>query len=239
MKFILVDFENVHESNYKELLSKDVRLEIFLGESQNKIPTDLVLGIQNAPGLGMLIQISGNGKNALDFHIAYELGRIFNEYKDAECVIVSKDTGYDPLIEKICKDFEKKCCRRVCSVAELLPAKKKAAETKTAEKKPVEKKPVEKKPAAAPKTAVAKPAKAEKVKAAEKNVTVIDLPRVLKWLKKNKENRPVDKESLVSTIHSWGKMNGFKKKAAEKIVKDLQSQKALDVLPDGKIKYLL
>lgn len=58
-KYILVDFENVLESNYKESLSQDIRLKVFLGKSQNKIPTELVLGIQDAAGLGRLIQISG------------------------------------------------------------------------------------------------------------------------------------------------------------------------------------
>lgn len=226
MKYILVDFENVHESNYKELLSQDVYLEVFLGESQNKIPTDLVLGIQDAVGLGRLIQISGNGKNALDFHIAYELGRIFSENKDAECIVVSKDTGYNPLIAKICKDFAKKCCRRVNSISELLPV----------QKQPAEKKPAATKPAAA-KSVAAKPQPAPKKTAQSKNNTMT-WDMVLKLLKGQK-TLSTKKSSLAASIQSWAKQKKLKLTSADKIIEELQKNKHLEVLATGKIKYLL
>ena len=44
------------------------------------------------------MRISGNGPNALDFHIAYYIGRISHEDADAFFHIVSRDTGFDPLI---------------------------------------------------------------------------------------------------------------------------------------------
>ena len=43
------------------------------------------------------IQISGSGKNALDFHIAYYLA-INRAQPDTEHYIISKDAGFDPLI---------------------------------------------------------------------------------------------------------------------------------------------
>jgi hypothetical protein len=50
---------------------------------------------------GRYIKISGNGKNSLDFHIAYYIGQL--SLKDPEgCFhIISKDTGFDPLIEHL------------------------------------------------------------------------------------------------------------------------------------------
>ena len=42
--------------------------------------------------------MSGTGHNALDFHIAFYIGRIVATDKDAYFHIISKDTGFDPLI---------------------------------------------------------------------------------------------------------------------------------------------
>jgi hypothetical protein len=47
------------------------------------------------------IEISGKGCNALDFHIAYYIGRIAAEEPGAVFRIVSKDTGFDPLVRHL------------------------------------------------------------------------------------------------------------------------------------------
>jgi hypothetical protein len=47
--------------------------------------------------------ISGNGPNALDFHIAYYVGEISQKDPDAYFHIISKDTGFDPLIQHLRK----------------------------------------------------------------------------------------------------------------------------------------
>jgi hypothetical protein len=44
------------------------------------------------------IKISGNGQNALDFHIAYYVGELAGKDPDAQFHIISKDKGFDPLI---------------------------------------------------------------------------------------------------------------------------------------------
>lgn len=220
-KYILVDFENVHESNYKELLSQDVHLEVFLGESQNKIPTELVLGIQDAVGLGRLIQISGNGKNALDFHIAYELGRIFSNDRDAECVIISKDTGYDPLIENICKEFGKKSCSRVESIEKIVLPKKKATKTNVPKKK------AEPKPQTTP-------------KASAKVESILSMENIIKWLQKSSQNRPSSVDAFVKAIQNLAKpKGGIKKKQVEALLEKLKSMHKLTVSDTGKISYKL
>jgi hypothetical protein len=40
----------------------------------------------------------GNGGNALDFHIACELGRILETARDTTCIVLSRDKGFDPLL---------------------------------------------------------------------------------------------------------------------------------------------
>jgi hypothetical protein len=42
--------------------------------------------------------MTGNGPNALDFHIAYYLGELAVSDPDAYFHIISKDTGFDPLV---------------------------------------------------------------------------------------------------------------------------------------------
>jgi hypothetical protein len=44
------------------------------------------------------VQMEGSGHNALDFHIAYYLGRLVVEYPEARFQIVSKDAGFDPMV---------------------------------------------------------------------------------------------------------------------------------------------
>lgn len=45
------------------------------------------------------VKIEGNGPNALDFHIAFYIGNIAAKDPDCYFHIISKDTGFDPLIK--------------------------------------------------------------------------------------------------------------------------------------------
>jgi len=47
------------------------------------------------------IQISGNGKNAADFHLAYYIGVLSANDPKATFHIISKDTGFDPLVSHL------------------------------------------------------------------------------------------------------------------------------------------
>lgn len=47
------------------------------------------------------IKISGNGPNALDFHIAYYIGELASKDPKACFHIISKDTGFDPLVSHL------------------------------------------------------------------------------------------------------------------------------------------
>ena len=44
------------------------------------------------------IVVSGNGRNALDFHIAFYLGDLANKDREGFFHLISKDTGFDPLL---------------------------------------------------------------------------------------------------------------------------------------------
>jgi hypothetical protein len=47
------------------------------------------------------IKISGQGPNALDFHIAFYLGQELAHRPTSECTIFSRDTGFDPLMRHL------------------------------------------------------------------------------------------------------------------------------------------
>jgi hypothetical protein len=99
---ILIDFENVQPSNLAQLRGRDFKIKVFLGAHQTKLPTATVLGIHPlGPAASEYIRIEGNGPNALDFHIAYYIGRLSAEFPGAHFHIVSKDSGFDPLIKHL------------------------------------------------------------------------------------------------------------------------------------------
>ena len=50
------------------------------------------------------IKISGNGKNALDFHLSYFLGKLSTEDPNGYYHVISRDTGFDPLIKHLKKN---------------------------------------------------------------------------------------------------------------------------------------
>ena len=97
--FVLIDYENVQPKNLSLLVADHFQVIVFLGASQQKLPVALVTAMQALGTRARYVTIAGNGSNALDFHIAYYIGRIACERPDdAFFHIISKDTGFDPLI---------------------------------------------------------------------------------------------------------------------------------------------
>ena len=96
-KYILIDYENVKGIDLAPVVDKPYHLMVFVGASQNKLSTDFVVQMQNLKS-AEYVRISGNGPNALDFHIAYMIGRLAEREPDATFHIVSRDRGFDPLI---------------------------------------------------------------------------------------------------------------------------------------------
>jgi hypothetical protein len=99
--YVLVDFENVQPESLDALNHEPFKVIVFVGASQTRIAFDTVASIHRMAARAQYVQISGNGKNALDFHIAYYMGRIAAAEPDACFHVVSKDTGFDPLIQHL------------------------------------------------------------------------------------------------------------------------------------------
>lgn len=96
MKYIYVDYENLN--TIERLPKVDGKYFFFIGEDQLKINSNL---IHSTNGMDVMwIKINGSGKNALDFHIAYYIAKN-DEDKNIEHFILSKDTGFDPLVQHL------------------------------------------------------------------------------------------------------------------------------------------
>lgn len=117
-KLLLVDFENVQQVDLSRLEER-TNVIIFVGASQKSVPLELV---STAQRLGPRVEwqkVEGNGSNALDFHIACHLGRVFERSPQVHCIVLSKDKGFDPLLRQLNKIGLK--CQRINSLLELDP----------------------------------------------------------------------------------------------------------------------
>lgn len=99
--YVLIDYENVQPSTLSALGAEHFKVIVFVGANQAKIPFELAAQLQRFGANGQYVKISGNGPNALDFHIAYYIGRLAASEPDAYFHIISKDTGFDPLIRHL------------------------------------------------------------------------------------------------------------------------------------------
>jgi hypothetical protein len=97
--YILIDYENVQPKNLAILNGHPVKVIVFVGANQAKVPFDLASSLQALGSNAEYVKIGGNGSNALDFHIAFYIGRLAERDPDAYFHIISKDTGFDPLIK--------------------------------------------------------------------------------------------------------------------------------------------
>lgn len=99
--YVLIDFENVQPKNLEILKVHKFKIFVFIGANQTKIPFEFASVLQEFGTDACYIKISGNGKNSLDFHIAYYLGQLSINDPKGYFHVISKDTGFDPLIEHL------------------------------------------------------------------------------------------------------------------------------------------
>jgi hypothetical protein len=95
---VFIDFENVPTLDAVSL-PEDTSVLFFRGAKQKSIDDTTLDAIAALPpGRFKRITISGEGKNALDFHIAFYLSEELRDDPTTRCIVVSKDDGFDPLI---------------------------------------------------------------------------------------------------------------------------------------------
>jgi len=115
---ILIDYENVQKHDLRPLLNHDVLIKVFYNKNQKATFDFLNLAMAFGKEKFQAIQIQGKGKNAADFHIAYFIGKLAKEIPNPFFHIISKDTGFKPLVEFL-KIEEKISCTVEASIAEI------------------------------------------------------------------------------------------------------------------------
>lgn len=213
--FVLVDFENVQPGSLGALSPDTCDIKVFTGAQQRKVELSLAQALQRFGACAEWIQITGSGKDALDFHIAFYIGRLSAGHEDASFTIVSRDTGFDPLVKHLAKLGIG--CRRVAAIDAITPAGTLAAPAGKAPAKPRRRganaapakaaapKPVRAKAAPAPAAAAkkapaprAKPAKTARPSSAVQRF----VPQALELLASQK-HPPARLSRLRSALSSW------------------------------------
>ncbi len=132
--FVLIDSENVKPEYIEKLKHEHFRVVVFVGANLKRLDFALVNAVQSLGSNGSYVQISSHGPSALDFHIAYYIGKLAAAHPEAYFHIISKDKGFDPLIKHL--KNQKIFCSRSTSVLEIplvkstnnLPPRQRAAD---------------------------------------------------------------------------------------------------------------
>ena len=108
--YVLIDYENVQPDDIDTLQHEHVRVIVFVGPHQTKITFERAAALQRMGANAEYVRLSGGGANALDFHIAYYLGQLAAKDSTASFHIISRDTGFDPLVKHL-KERKLRACR--------------------------------------------------------------------------------------------------------------------------------
>lgn len=101
INYIFVDFENVQETDLDRIANKPVKVRLVLGERHKSLPVKLVKLIHRFAEQVRLVQTGLNGKNALDFVLAYEIGVESQNDPNGYFHVLSRDKGFDALIRHL------------------------------------------------------------------------------------------------------------------------------------------
>ena len=99
--YVLVDYENVQPTDLALLRDGPFKVKVFLGPNQARIPVSLATALQALGRDAEYVVLETAGSNALDFHIAYYVGALSAHEPSAFFHIISKDSGFDPLIKHL------------------------------------------------------------------------------------------------------------------------------------------
>jgi hypothetical protein len=130
INYVLIDYESVQPTSLAVVDHEHFKTYVFIGANQTKVPTDFADTLQRMGSRAEYVRISSHGPNALDFHIAFYIGQLAAADPQGFFHIISKDTGFDPLITHL--KSRKILAGRVKSVAEIPLVKVNGAMTRAA-----------------------------------------------------------------------------------------------------------
>lgn len=211
---VFVDLENVKRIDVAVLGRKHLRLHLFLGPQNKKLDVEVVEKLLENAQAVELIRSTSVGKNALDFVLAYHLGQAVLTDPKAYFHIVSKDTGFDALVELLKSRHVK--AKRHGDWNTLLDQLAQKPVTAVS-------------PAPAVPSAPKPPAKPALSEAAEK---------LLENLRKSPKNRPKKETTLLAhSINFTGKDKPDSEAKAKKVMEELKKAKFISVDEKGGVTY--
>jgi len=195
MNHVFMDFENVHQVDLTLIGAKSVSFTLMVGPQQGRLDATLVEKLMEHSASVRLVKLKTKANNALDFALAYYLGRAAVADPTAYFHIIAKDGGYDPLIEHLRDRHINVRRHATCADLTFTWPGKKLAVSESVEEKAVPKKVAAKK--VPTKTATKKVAKkaAGKLDSAETR-----MERVLKDFKEHPKARPKKRTALNAKI---------------------------------------
>lgn len=100
MSLYFIDYENVNESGLEGIdrLSPEDLVVIFYSDGIKSVPMGRTVELVRSRAEVSFIRIEKTGKNYLDFQLATYMGYLIGCGKGKSTVIVSKDTGFDSVV---------------------------------------------------------------------------------------------------------------------------------------------
>lgn len=212
---VFVDLENVKTIDSAVIGNKNLRLYLFLGPQNKKLDVEVVECLLQHSQTVFMIRSPKAGKNALDFVLAYHLGQVVLTDPKGYFHIVSKDTGFDALVELL-KSRNTKVKRHGDWESLSIHASIKAPATA---------------PVATAKTAAAPQAPA-------KNNLSEAAVKMLENLKKTPKSLPKKQKTLITHARNFSGKDK-PEAAAEKIIEELKRAKSLEIDEKGNVSYLI
>lgn len=214
---VFVDFENVKRIDVAALGGKHLRLHLFLGPQNKKLDVEVVEKLLENAQAVELIRSTTLGKNALDFVLAYHLGQAVLTDPKAHFHIVSKDTGFDALVELLKSRHVKVKRHGDWSALNFQSAPKPVAAAVS---------PTPAVPAPAAPKPPAKPALSEEAE------------KLLENLRKTPKNRPKKEKTLLAhAMNFTGKDKPDSEAKAKKVMEELKKAKRIAVDEKGGVTY--
>jgi hypothetical protein len=101
MRIFLIDFENVHSEGMTGVdhLTENDEVVIFYSNNADSITFDILHKLMFCRSKLSYYKIKRGGKNALDFQLSCYLGYRIHSDPEAEFYIISKDNGYDFIMD--------------------------------------------------------------------------------------------------------------------------------------------
>jgi len=101
MRIFLIDFENVHSEGMAgvDTLTDNDEVVIFYSANADTVSFELLHKLMFCKAKLSYFKIRRGGRNALDFQLSSYLGYLVSTRRDAEFYLISKDNGFDFVID--------------------------------------------------------------------------------------------------------------------------------------------